>query len=58
MWGIIGMKHTNKLTDEDIEKELVMLEQWKDDTRIQLRITNLNNEKKYRESLKKENECL
>jgi len=52
------MKHTNKLTDEDIEKELVMLEQWKDDTRIQLRITNLNNEKKYRESLKKENECL
>lgn len=56
-----AMKHTNKLTDEEIQAEIDMLVEAKAhhvSDLAYLRLTNLQNEQKYRESIKKETLCL
>lgn len=61
------MKHTNKLTDEELLEELgnfaeilaTVIDKLNEHERklAQLRLTNLQNEKQYRETIQKETIC-
>lgn len=61
------MKHTNQLTDEELLQELgnfaeilaSVIDKLNEQERklAQLRLTNLQNEKQYRESIQKETIC-
>lgn len=55
-----NLKHTNKMTDEEIDEQIVQLITLEAhlSKEANLRLTNLRNEKKYRESLQKETICL
>lgn len=54
--SLINMKHTNKMTDEEIQEEIEQLEKFEAHVSdlAYLRLTNLRNEQTYRKSLTKE----